>query len=267
MKFFQTLSRIILLTGLMITFFSVQNITAQEKKQQDVVFLKNGSVLHGIIVETKANETITLISNCGDKWVINLSEIEEIKKENISSNPYLLPFSSQLMDYKTEGFYSKLNVGFLFSGNIDTPFPPLSLILVGGYDFKNKFSVGGGVGLDLLNEAYMPVVADLKYNLTSGKINHYIYFQGGYTVPLETPDPYDYDYYSYYHSDISSDGGYLINPGLGLKLFINEKNAFSFGIGYKYIHINHSYKEQNGQTIERIIKYNRVVLSFGYHFM
>jgi hypothetical protein len=255
-----------LLTGFLITFFSVQNVLAQENKQQDVVYLKNGTVLHGKIVEIEANKTITFISNCGDKWVINQSEIEEIKKKDISSNPYL-NLSSPFIEYKTEGFYSKLNVGFLFSGNIDTPFPPLSLILLGGYDFKNKFSVGGGVGLDLLNEAYMPVVADLKYNFTSGKINHYIYFQGGYIVPLETPDPYDYDYSSDYLSDISSDGGYLINPGLGLKLFINEKNAFSFGIGYKYIHINHSYKEQNGQTIDRVIKYNRVVLSFGYHFM
>ncbi|HSH53197.1 MAG TPA: hypothetical protein VK982_15840 [Bacteroidales bacterium] len=266
MRFFQTLSRMVLLTWFIITCFSVHDIRAQEK-QHDVVYLKNGTILHGIITETKANKTITLISNCGDKWVINQSEIDQIKKENILSNPYLLHTSLLSINYKTEGFYSELNVGFLFSGNIDTPFPPLSLILLGGYEFKNKISVGGGLGLDLLNEAYMPVVADLKYNFTSGKVNHYIYFQGGYTIPLETPDAYDYDYYSYYHSDISSTGGYLINPGLGLKLFINEKNAFSFGIGYKYIHINHSYKEQNGQTIDRLIKYNRVVLSFGYYFM
>ncbi|MEE4196084.1 MAG: hypothetical protein V2I54_00440 [Bacteroidales bacterium] len=263
--FFQTFLKI-LFAWIIISFIPSEKTMAQETKEHDVVYLKNGSILHGKITEIKANETITLISYCGDKWVINQSEIEEIKKEEIFENQYFLHNNISSLEYQSHGFYSNVTVGFLFSGNIDTPFPPLSIILLGGYDFENPWSLGGGVGLDLLNETYMPVVADLKFNFTSGKINHFIYLQGGYMLSLEKPDPYDYDYYSYYHSDIDSDGGFLINPGIGLKLLINEKNAFSFGLGYKYIHINHSFKEQNGLTIDRLIKYNRVVLSFGYHF-
>lgn len=267
MRLFTKILQGFLITTLLIGFISISDSYAQETKQQDVVYLKNGSILHGQIVEIEANETITLFSNCGDKWVINQSEIEKIEKIDISDEQYFFNKSiKSTLDYKNKGFYTGLNIGFLFSGNIDTPFPPLGLMILNGYEFENRFSLGAGLGLDLLNEAYMPLVADFKYNFTKGRINHYVYFQGGYTIALEKPDPYDYDYYSYYHSDIKSKGGYIINPGIGLKLFLNEKNAFSFGIGYKYININHSYKEQNGQLIDREIRYNRIVLNFGYHF-
>ena len=149
---------------------------------------------------------------------------------------------------------------------MDTPFPPISLMFVNGYQFDVGFAVGAGLGLDLLNEAYMPAVVDLKYTFKNSKVSHFIYVQAGYAISLESPDPYNYDYYSYYESDSESKGGYLINPGIGIKLNINEKNAFSFGIAYKYMEINHTYNEYNGQEIERIVKYNRLMLSFGYHF-
>lgn len=240
---------------------------AQETKQQDVIYLKNGSILHGKILEIKANESVTLHSNCGDKWVINQSDIENITKEDISDEYLFFNESGKTsFNYRQKGYYSNLNIGFLFSGNMDTPFPPLSLMFISGYRFENGISMGAGLGLEWLNEAYMPVVIDLKYNFTEGRINHFLYLQGGYSIPLETPDPYDYDYYAYYDSDLSSTGGYNLNPGLGLKLYLNQKNAFSFVVGYKYIQINHSYKEYNGQVIDRVIKYNRIVLNFGYHF-
>ena len=65
---------------------SLSETIAQETKQQDVIHLKNGSILHGKIVEIKANQSVTLFSNCGDKWVINQSDIEKIEKEDISES-------------------------------------------------------------------------------------------------------------------------------------------------------------------------------------
>ena len=245
-------------------FFLTQSIQAQEKTQ-DVIYLKNGSILHGEIIEIKANESITLKSNCDDIWVINQAEIERITKEPIqkinSRKDSLL-----LTSYKHSGLYSNINVGFLFGGDMENPFPPLNLMFVSGYQFDWGGAVGVGLGLELLNEAYMPAVIDMRYTFRNGRVSHFIKLQGGYALSLETPDPYDYDYYDYYDSDLKSKGGFLINPGIGFKLNLNEKNAFSFGIGYKYMQIYHTYKESNGQEIDRTIKYNRITLNFGYHF-
>jgi hypothetical protein len=197
--------------------------------------------------------------------VLKQTEIEKIEKEPLIHKPFRKDSTGNI-SYKRQGIYSNINVGFLFSGNMDTPFPPLSLMYVMGYQFNSGFAAGVGLGLDLLNEAYLPIVADLRYNIIgTSRVSHYIYLQGGYAVSLETPDPYDYSYY-YYDTDLESKGGYLINPGIGFKLNFNNKNAFSFGIGYKYSEIYHTYSEYGGQEIDRTIKYNRITLNFGYHF-
>jgi len=232
-----------------------------QENVQDVVYLKNGSILHGTITDIKVNESITLISNCNDTWIIKQSDIDRIEKEEVAKSK-----TTESFEYKRKGFYSNINVNFLFGGELESPFPPLSLTFVNGYQFDFGLAVGAGIGLELINETYMPVVADLRYTFRNSKVSHFIYVQGGYAVSLGTPDPYDYDYYDFYESDLESKGGFIINPGIGFKINLNEKNAFSFGIGYKYMEVNHTYKEFNGQNIDRTIKYNRITLGFGYHF-
>ncbi len=239
---------------------------AGAQKLQDVVFLKNGSILRGEIIKIEMNESITLLNDCGDIWVINQADIEKIEKQPVVNKTFVKRDTADNIVYKRKGFYSNINVGFLFGGDMETPFPPLSLLFVSGYQFDWGLATGVGLGLDLLTESYMPVIADIRYNFRNSRVSHYVYVQGGYAIAIESPDPYDYDYYGSYGSDLKSKGGYLINPGIGFKLNFNERNAFSFGIGYKYSEIYHTYKEYNGQEIERTIKYNRVSLSFGYHF-
>ena len=258
-------SKVFIIFYLLISVLFIPKFSHAQEKMQDVIYLNNGSILHGEIIEIKVNESITLISNCGDTWVINQTDIERIAKEPISKS-IILKDSIGKISYKRKGFYSNINIGFLFGGNMDTPFPPLSLMFVNGYQFDWGLALGAGLGLDLLNEAYMPAVLDLRYTFRNSKVSHFMYIQGGYAISLENPDPYDYEYYSYYDSDLKSKGGYLINPGIGFKLNLNNKNAFSFGVGYKYMQVEHTYREFNGQEIDRTIKYNRITLSFGYHF-
>ncbi len=260
----KTFIRLLIVIGVSSAFLLIPNLLLAQETQ-DVIYLKNGSILHGKIIEIKANESITLESNCGDTWVLNQMDIERIVKEPISKSGILKDIEKNV-DYKYKGFYSNINVGFMFGGNQDTPFPPISLMFVNGYQFEWGLALGAGLGLDLVNEAYMPAVADIRYTFRKSKVSHFIYIQGGYSLSLEDPDPYDYDYYGYYDSDLKSKGGYLINPGIGFKINLNNKNAFSFGIGYKYMEINHTYQETNGQEIDRTIKYNRITLGFGYHF-
>lgn len=257
-------ARLLILFNILISIF-ISKFSLAQDKTQDVIYYKNGTILHGEIIEIKANESITLKSNCGDIWVISQADIDKVTKEQVP-NFFKLEDSTGQVSYKSEGFYSNINVGFLFGSNLNTPFPPLSLMYVNGYQFDRGLALGAGLGLELLNEAYMPLVLDIRYTFKNSKVSHFIYVQGGYAVSIETPDPYDYDYYSYYGSDLKSKGGYLINPGIGFKLNLNNRNAFSFGIGYKFMQVQHTYNEFNGQEIERTIKYNRISLGFGYHF-
>jgi hypothetical protein len=261
-----------ILNYLIVIFFTASLLVAWQTKSQaqdntqDVIYLKNGSVLHGKITEIKVNESITLESNCNDIWVLNQSDIERIVKEEIPKSTVLKKLDKTPINYKRKGFYSNINISFMFGGDRESPFPPIGLSFISGYQFDFGLAIGAGLGIDLMDEVYMPIVGDLKYTFRSSKISPFIYFQGGYSISLENPDPYDYEYYDYYESDLESKGGYILNPGIGFKINLNERNAFSFSLGYKYMEMNHTYKEYNGQTIDRKIKSNRIILGFGYYF-
>lgn len=254
-------SKLLITLSLFFAILFIPEISQAQEKLQDVIYLNNGSILHGEIIEIKANESITMNSNCGDKWVINQNEIMRIAKEPVSTE--IKKESNEEISYKINGYYSNINIGFMFSGEMESVFPPLSIMFLNGYEFKWDLAIGAGVGIDLINETYMPIVGDIRYYFKDSKLSHFIYFQGGYAMPLGSPDPYDYNYYE---SDMESKGGYIINPGIGLKLNLQDKNAFSFAIGYKYMQVEHEYIEYSGQKINRTTEYNRITLGIGFHF-
>lgn len=69
----------------LILFFSALLVTAlvsaQQKNLIDVVYLKNGSIIRGIIIEQIPNTTIKLKTSDGNLFIYETSEIEKITKE------------------------------------------------------------------------------------------------------------------------------------------------------------------------------------------
>ena len=56
-----------------------------ESEYQDVVYLKNGSVIQGIIIEQIPNVSVKIKTETGDIWVFSYDEIEKITKEETGS--------------------------------------------------------------------------------------------------------------------------------------------------------------------------------------
>ena len=58
----------------------------------DVVYLKNGSIIRGMVIETIPNETIKIRTSDGSIFVYSLDEVEKITKESFTTklkNPYI----------------------------------------------------------------------------------------------------------------------------------------------------------------------------------
>ena len=53
---------------------------------QDVVYLKNGSIIHGTITEQVPDESLTIETKDGDVFVYKMSEIKKIKKEKVKED-------------------------------------------------------------------------------------------------------------------------------------------------------------------------------------
>ena len=64
-------------------FMSYNSINAQTN-YEDVVYLKNGSIIHGIIIEQIPNESIKIKSG-QNIFVYKISEVQKMTKEEVTS--------------------------------------------------------------------------------------------------------------------------------------------------------------------------------------
>src|SRR5574344_1115044 len=78
---------------------------AQNANYEDVVYLKNGSIIHGTIIEQIPNESLKVKTKDGSVFVYNLSEVSKLSKEEMvnstpsSENPYksiMIPSYNQI---------------------------------------------------------------------------------------------------------------------------------------------------------------------------
>ncbi|MCL2040306.1 MAG: hypothetical protein FWG85_07750 [Bacteroidetes bacterium] len=108
-----------------------------ENKLQDVVYLKNGSIIRGTIMEIIPDQTIKIESG-NNLFVYKMEEISEIKKEKIPDA------DSDNANKKTKNFLSG-NLNFI--GFVGGFYPGIGL----SYEsmVSDKISIGGELGVDV----------------------------------------------------------------------------------------------------------------------
>ena len=113
-----------------------------QEKMQDVIYLKNGNVLRGIIIEQVPSEYVKLKTGDGSEFIFQVGEIEKITKE---ANPVYLMESQE----KTKRGYVGITIGasipvgeFNDSGNGAADTGVQFNLINGGFLFNEKFGIG-----------------------------------------------------------------------------------------------------------------------------
>ncbi len=65
----------------LVSFFYFMSFTYAQGDLQEVVYLKNGSIIRGIIIEQQPNKLIKIQTNDGNVFVYNIDEVDKITKE------------------------------------------------------------------------------------------------------------------------------------------------------------------------------------------
>ena len=185
----------------------------------------------------------------------------------------LLSFSQQASGKGK--FISYTEGGALIGNSGNTKKAPFIFHSSLNYELYKNLSAGVGVGVEFLNETYLPVTANVLYQFRKNKnIFPFIRFRTGYQVALEStttvgnPGNYYYDYLSYYPypyqswEKLKSRGGWLIDPSVGVILYTQSGLGFSLSAGYR--HQNLKYTGKNDYTL--YTEYNRLLLTFGIIF-
>lgn len=216
--------------------------SAQNRKE-DVIYLKNGSVIRGKLLEQSAS-TIRIQINGGSVLAYAAGEVAELKQE-----PALHVYNP-----KPKGFAHYTELGALASGNTTTQGvtnAAFSFQTVNGYRFHPAFMMGVGTGVDLYaSQTLIPVFASVRGDLISaGAVIPFYYLDAGQSINI-TRD-----------SNVGEEfkGGLLFGVGLGVKVPFNKSAGFLLSLGYR----QQTTVSQFGMS-EVETKYRRLAIRAGF---
>jgi hypothetical protein len=197
-----------------ILFFSIGLLTIAQESLQDVVYLKNGSILRGTIMEQVPNKTIKIQTTDRNVFVYQMDEIEKLSKEPIPEKGKSYSGSSG----RQSGYLGVLD--FSYGIGLSETYDMFQINVINGYRFNPYFSLGFGTGFEFIPKTdalIIPLYADLRGYFIDGVITPYLGLDLGYSI-LTKPD--------------FQGLGMLVNPSIGGKFQIGERVAFNVGFGY-----------------------------------
>ena len=168
------------------------------------------------------------------------------------------------------GYFNITDIGVLI-GSPDNQRPaPFSFMTFNGVQATEQTSVAFGLGVEFPSGSYMPLVLDTRYYFRSTNFSPFIQLYGGYALPLddnqenwyyEYPDWSSMPYYEGYEP-YEAKGGWLINPGFGIRSLFGENFGVVFSVGYR---LQRLYYEA-GDERQREVNFNRLAMKIGITF-
>jgi hypothetical protein len=203
-----------LLTLLLLIFLTT--ILYSQSNYQDVVYLKNGSIIRGIIIEQVPNKSIKIETADRNIFFYEMDEIEKLTKEpNLDKGNIFLKASTHTglkSGYKGIAELDYLfGVGYYGIGRLEVN-------IINGYQFNPYFSLGLGTGLRWYmyeggSAIFIPIFADFRAIFKDKKISPYLSLGLGYSFDA---------------TDSFSGLGILLKPSLGVTIKVSEKTCYAY---------------------------------------
>jgi hypothetical protein len=226
-------------------------LPVSSQKSIDALYLKNGSIIYGKLVEISENQYKMQTSD-GSQFIYPLSDVEKYVKE-----------SPVFAGRKTEGFGFGLEAGFLVgaqNSNYDAPF---SFNILGSYAVKTKYIVSLGSGVEFIGVPFSPVFLELKYLLKEKKTTPFFFARSGALIHLGGDD--DGDNYNNNYDKKNFKGGFSAALGTGVSWAKEDIEPY-LSFAYRYAATSYEQRNYNEEDATYKNSYNRLEIKFGFRF-
>ena len=190
---------IFLIVAGMMTLLST--VSAQALK--DVVYLKNGSVIRGTIVEQVPNESLKITTKDGSVFICQMGDVERITKEAPVKKPI-----KEDVKVKYRGF---VDLGYTIGVGMVTDSDRVELTTTHGVQILPELFVGAGAGINFYHSSdgaiALPFFVDVRTDILRSNISPFVDLKIGYTF--------------------GNINGLYVTPSVGCKV-----NRFDFSLGY-----------------------------------
>jgi len=166
------------------------SLLSQTSEFYDIVYLKKGNYVKGMVLSIE-NDIVEIVDMKGKAYTFKMDEVEKIEKTDFDRNIYLNIDPDSKVDRnslnKTMYALTKLSI----NRNYIDKKSYLGGTIAGGVKF-------GGLGLGLAiaynsytileDEAYLPLMLDVRYTFYYPVVRPYIYFNPGYSFKFKDRD-------------------------------------------------------------------------------
>ena len=237
------MKHLLLLTILLLPF----GLFAQQQFE-DVVYLNNGSVYRGVIIEQVPGVSLKIQIMGGSIVAVAMNDVAKLTKEtpfgDVTTAP---PMKDEPAERVKTPFTPRLK-GYFFQGQLLLEAGQLGMRVVNGYKFGRFGHVGIGVGVDgavgspfnrVLNDldmgsmagAYFPLYVYYAGDILNSRVTPFYAIEAGYAAlgpqtGLYADDYYEYGGYSYQTSQVVS-GGAMGSVGIGVRFNTRRRVNFS----------------------------------------
>jgi hypothetical protein len=237
--------------------------SSQKQENEDVVYLKNGSIIRGIIVEQIPNVSIKIKTREENVFIYKMDEVEKITKE-LQQNQPQKQFTPK--DYskfnKPTGYMGLLEfeagLGFHYANRF-------SISFINGYRIIPEFAFGFGIGTRAFFFSYdtdygmrsqsdwgFPFFLHLRSDFLATRVSPYIAFNIGYNLSLG-------NYYCNF-------GGILLEPSFGVGFNIGNKGRMNIGLVFPINRVQYRYYSSYNQSTYVRRMDGAINLKIGFSF-
>jgi hypothetical protein len=225
-------------TLFVLSFLLLSAVAFAQTPMEDVVYLKNGSVIRGIITEQKIGESLKIKLLGGSIFVFQQNEIDSVKKEAVIATA--APNSKKEYFRKDKGYRSITELGIIcgfgsnntqqyyYGSNTAQSDFGVSLHTINGYQFSRWLFVGGGVGIDRFityKQTFSPFYLRVASEFLKKRATPYIYADLGYAHMWK----FKSDEYTTYNNQ----GGIYHGAGGGVRIYTQGRASVMMGVGYR----------------------------------
>lgn len=169
---------------------------------------------------------------------------------------------------KQKGFLSINEIGVMVTNEsalyAGTNAQALSFHSFNAYQVVPSFAFGLGLGVDSYpDRLIMPLTVGISGNILKKNITPFykILVGHGYNLSKNLSNNNNWG-----GTDINFQGGLVVNPSVGLKVYIADSKAFILQLGYKH---QESFIEQTvrgGSNFRQEVTFQRLIFSLGFSF-
>lgn len=226
-------------------------VSQSYSQTRDVLYLKNGSIIYGSLIEITDNQYKIRTS---DKSIF-VFKAEEVEKYVKSLNGF--------EGRKNAGFGMALESGFLM-GSPDTQHPmPFSFNCLFNYTLNSSNIFGIGTGVEFISEPYVPLFLEYKRLLFNRKTAPFLFARGGGLLHAKNDDSgsltNQYDPINKYKNGVS------LAIGTGIS-WCYEYSETYLSFAYRYATTSYVQDVYNHAPVTYKSYYNRLEIKFGFKF-